>query len=101
MLHFKNWLTDKIWQSAVVTIVAQAGTLPLTIMLFNRFPTYFILTNIIIVPVSNLLIITGCLVPMFFPVQFLSQFLALLLNHLTGLTELLTAQAASLPIFNY
>jgi competence protein ComEC len=97
VLYFKNWFTDKIWQSAAVTIVAQAGTLPLTIMLFNRFPTYFILTNIIIVPISNLLIIIGCLVPLFFPVRFLSQFLVLLLNQVTGITELLTAQAASLP----
>jgi competence protein ComEC len=96
-LQFKNRLTNKIWQSAVVTIVAQAGTLPLTIMLFNRFPTYFILTNIVIVPLSSLLIVTGCLVPMVFPVQFLSQLLALLLNYLTGLTEWLTAQASSLP----
>ena len=97
-LQFKNRLTNKIWQSAVVTIVAQAGTLPLTIMLFNRFPTYFILTNIVIVPLSSLLIVTGCLVPMLFPVQFLSQLLALLLNYLTGLTEWLTAQASSLPL---
>jgi competence protein ComEC len=97
ILHFKNWLADKIWQSAAVTIVAQAGTLPLTIMLFNRFPTYFILANITIVPISNLLIITGCLVPMFFRVHFLSRFLAMLLNYLTGLTESLTAHAASLP----
>jgi competence protein ComEC len=96
-LHIKNWVADKIWQSAVVTIVAQAGTLPLTILLFNRFPTYFILTNIIIVPISNLLIVLGCLVPMFFPVHFLSKFLVFLLNHITGLTESLTAQAASLP----
>jgi competence protein ComEC len=96
-LQFKNWFTDKIWQSAVVTLVAQAGTLPLTIMLFNRFPTYFIFTNIIIVPLSSLLIVTGCLVPMIFPVQFLSQFLAFILNYLTGLTELLTAQASILP----
>jgi competence protein ComEC len=97
ILHFKNWLTDKIWQSVVVTLIAQAGTLPLTIMLFNRFPTYFILANITIVPISNLLIINGCLVPMFFRIRFLSHFLALLLNYLTGLTESLTSSAASLP----
>ena len=96
-LHFKNWLTDKIWQSAVVTVVAQAGTLPLTIMLFNRFPTYFILANITIVPVSNLLIITGCLIPLFFHVHFLCHILAIALNYLTGLTEMLTFRAASLP----
>ena len=99
-LLIKNWLADKIWQSADITIVAQAGTLPLTILLFNRFPTYFILTNIIIVPLSNLLIIIGCLVPMLFPFRIISQFLAMILNYLTGLTEMLTARAASLPLSN-
>jgi len=97
ILHFKNWIIDKIWQSVAVTIIAQAGTLPLTIMLFNRFPTYFILANITIVPLSNLLIITGCLVPVFFPVHFISQFLARFLSFLTGLTESLTSTVASLP----
>jgi competence protein ComEC len=96
-LQLKKWLPDKVWQSAAVTIVAQAGTLPLTIMLFNRFPTYFLITNIIIVPLSSLLIITGCIVPMVFPIHFLSWGIALLLNYLTWLTEYLTAQASSLP----
>lgn len=97
ILNFKHWLSDKIWQSAAVTITAQAGTLPLTILLFNRFPVYFILANITIVPLSNLLIITGCLVPVFFHIRFLSQFLALILNYFTGMTELLTSRAAALP----
>ncbi len=94
---FKNWISDKIWQSTVVTIIAQAGTLPLTVMLFNRFPTYFLLTNILIVPLSSLLIIIGCLIPILFPVHLISSFLALILNFLTGLTEFLTSQASSLP----
>ena len=97
MLQPRYLLLDKIWQSVVVTVVAQAGTLPLTIMLFNRFPTYFIFANLIIVPLSSLIIIIGCLVPMVFPVHFLSQFIATILNHLTGLTEFLTFQTASLP----
>jgi competence protein ComEC len=96
-LHFKRWLPDKIWQSVVVTLVAQAGTLPLTIMLFNRFPVYFILTNVIIVPLSSLLIIIGCLVPMTFAIVPVSEFLANILSKLTGLTEFLTSTAAALP----
>jgi competence protein ComEC len=93
----KTWTGDKIWQSAAVTILAQAGTLPLTITLFNRFPTWFILTNIIIVPLSSFLIIVGCLVPLTYPIKFISQPLASLLNYLTGLTELLTEKATVLP----
>jgi competence protein ComEC len=99
-INIKNWLADKIWQAAAVTIVAQLGTLPLTIMLFNRFPTYFILTNVIIVPLSNLLIIIGCMVPMLFPIRFLSYFLASCLDWLTGVTEMLTAKASALPWAN-
>jgi competence protein ComEC len=96
-LQFKRWLPDKIWQSVVVTLVAQAGTLPLTIMLFNRFPVYFILTNVIIVPLSSLLIILGCMIPLTYTIVPVSEFLALILDKLTGLTEFLTATAASLP----
>jgi competence protein ComEC len=96
-LRFKNWLADKLWQSVAVTLVAQAGTLSLTIMLFNRFPAYFLLTNIIIVPLSSLLIITGCLVPMVYPLIFLSQIIGRFLNFLSGLTEFLTQKASSLP----
>lgn len=96
----KNWFSDKIWQSAAVTIVAQAGTLPLTIMLFNRFPTYFILTNIVIVPLSSLLVILGSLIPMLYPIRIISGLLGAALNYLTGITELLTAKASSLPYSN-
>ncbi len=96
-LQFKSFIADKIWQSIVVTIVAQAGTLPLTIMLFNRFPVYFILTNLIIVPASSLLIITGCFIPLLYPLHYISTLIAKLLNLMTGLTENLTAMAADLP----
>lgn len=96
-IRFRHRIPDLIWQSAALTIAAQAGTLPLTIMLFNRFPTYFILTNVIIVPVSSLLIITGCLVPVTFPLIHISGFLAKMTGLLTSLTEYLTAKAASLP----
>lgn len=96
-MRFSHRVTDLIWQSASVSIIAQAGTLALTIMLFNRFPTWFILSNIIIVPISSLVIIVGSLVPLTFPLLFISQPLAKVLDFLTGLTESLTARAAALP----
>ena len=78
-------------------IVAQTGTLALTISLFNRFPVYFILTNIVIVPLSSLVVIIGCLVPLTYPLKFISKPLASLLGFLTSATETLTKKAASLP----
>jgi competence protein ComEC len=96
-ITFRYWLPDKIWQSVAVTLIAQAGTLPLTIMLFNRFPTLFIITNLLIVPLSSVLIVTGCLVPMTYPIVTVSTLFARILDKLTGLTEIMTARAAALP----
>lgn len=93
----RNKITDWIWQSAVVTIVAQLGTLALTVMLFNRFPVWFIFTNIIIVPLSSLAIILGCILPVLYPVAPLSGFIGFLLDRLTLFTETLTEKAAQLP----
>jgi competence protein ComEC len=97
-VRFRHKVADWVWQSAAVTIIAQAGTLPLTIMLFNRFPTWFILSNVIIVPVSSLVIIAGALVPLTYPVAFISGIVARILSFLTGLTETLTEKAANLPL---
>lgn len=97
-IRFRNYVSDKIWQSAAVTIIAQAGTLALTVSLFNRFPVWFLLTNIIIIPLSSAVVIIGCLVPLTYPLAFISHPLALLMSKLTGLTELFTAKAASMPL---
>jgi len=97
-IRFKNYAADKVWQSAAVTILAQAGTLPLTVSLFNRFPVWFLLTNIIIVPLSSLVVIIGCLVPLTYPLRFISVPLTLAMDKLTIITELFTAEAASLPL---
>ncbi len=96
-LETRTWVGDKIWQSAAVTITAQAGTLPLTISLFNRFPVWFLLTNVIIVPLSSLLIIVACFIPMTYPLEFISRPIAWVLGFLTGATGFLTEMASRMP----
>ncbi len=97
LIENRNILIDRIWQLVSVSLVAQAGTLPLTIMYFNRFPVYFLLANVIIVPLSTLMIILGCLIPLTYMITSVSSFLASLLIRLTALTELITGWISSLP----
>jgi len=94
---FRHRLPDLVWQSAAVTITAQAGTLPLTVLLFNRFPTWFILSNIIIVPISSIVVILGFLFPALYHFVPVSRLFAHILSFMTGLTEQLTETASSLP----
>lgn len=94
VINFK--LPELVWQAIVVTVIAQAGTMALTIMSFNRFPIYFLLTNILVVPISSFMIIIACLVIISFPIPFLSLIFAKILDFMTWITQESTRIIASL-----
>ncbi|HSR37319.1 MAG TPA: ComEC/Rec2 family competence protein [Phnomibacter sp.] len=57
ILHWwtpKNWLLSKLWQLMAVTIAAQLLTLPFGVYHFHQFPVYFLLANLVAVPLSGL-----------------------------------------------
>ncbi len=56
LLYFKNTIPNYIWQLISVAIAAQLGTFPITIYYFDQFPLYFILSNIIIIPVATIIV---------------------------------------------
>ncbi len=53
------WLPDKAWSVIAVSLVAQVATLPLTLYVFHQFPNYFLLANLVVVPLSGLVIYAG------------------------------------------
>jgi competence protein ComEC len=54
-----NKLLDKVWSIVAVSVAAQLVTLPLCLFYFHQFPNYFFITNIIVIPLSNLIIYSG------------------------------------------
>jgi competence protein ComEC len=55
-LYLPNRALDLVWQMVAVTIAAQLLTFPLCIFYFHQFPTYFILTNLVAIPLSTLIL---------------------------------------------
>lgn len=51
----------RIWSSAALTISCQVFTAPLVWLRFHTFPVYFLLTNIIALPLTELLIVSALL----------------------------------------
>ena len=98
IFDIKNPLPAYLWRSASTTITAQAGTLPLTITFFNRFPTWFIFTNVLILPVATMALIAGFITLLTSPLHIVSTTVAGILDKLIGLTEDLTRKAAALPL---
>ncbi|MCF6342944.1 MAG: competence protein ComEC family protein [Bacteroidales bacterium] len=59
LLYFRNKITDKIWSVSVLSVAAQVGTFPLAAHYFHFFPTYFWLSNLLVFPLSFLIISAG------------------------------------------
>lgn len=53
----RNYWLDQLWKMTSVTLAAQVFTLPLCLYYFHQFPTYFLITNLVAVPLSSLLLI--------------------------------------------
>lgn len=56
-IHIKKWIKRYLLGIIYVSIAAQIGTSILSIRTFNLFPTYFLITNIIVIPLSYFIMI--------------------------------------------
>lgn len=58
-IHFKHKFFDKTWQILSVSIAAQLSTLPISLYFFHQFPNYFLITNLIVIPLSFIVLFVG------------------------------------------
>ena len=59
--YIKNKALDFIWKLNAVTIAAQILTIPIAIYHFHQFPTNFLLTNFLAVPLSSFILLAEIL----------------------------------------
>lgn len=55
----ETWLGRQIWGLLCISLAAQIGTFPLSLFYFHQFPVYFLLTNLIAVPLSTVILYVG------------------------------------------
>jgi competence protein ComEC len=57
LLYFPNRFFEMGWKAIALTISAQLLTTPISIYHFHQFPNYFLIANLIAVPLSSLILI--------------------------------------------
>jgi competence protein ComEC len=95
-IRCKSKVTDYFWQMTAVSLVAQAGTLALAVRLFNIFPLFFLVTNIVVIPVSFAVLGLAFLLILFSGVTPVATFFAMLLGKLSGFTLGFTGMISSI-----
>jgi competence protein ComEC len=97
LFYFKNRVGKWLWELSSISISAQLATMPLTLYLFHQFPTWFVLTNALVIPLSTIILYLALF---FFAVLAcvpLASFVGGLLGMLTRIMNDLMQWSASWP----
>jgi len=78
----RYWLPRKIWEITAVSIAAQIATFPLGLLYFHQFPNYFMLSNLIVIPLAIGILYLGIITLSFSFVPVVGDYLALGLNYI-------------------
>jgi competence protein ComEC len=73
LLFFKNRSLDWFWQLIAVSISAQILTTPFSMYHFHQFPIYFLITNLVAVPVSSFILVGELVLIILSPVKILAH----------------------------
>jgi competence protein ComEC len=92
-----NLILDKVWSIIAVSVAAQILTIPVCLYYFNQFPNYFIITNIIVIPLSNMIIYTGIMALAVGHIPWLSLVIARLLSVLVWTMNTIIHWIGGLP----
>jgi competence protein ComEC len=91
LLPIQNKILASIWNAASVSIAAQILTTPISIFYFHRFPSYFLIANLLAVPLSSAILVGGillCSCSYIYPLgQWLGSILGFLIRILNGFIE--------------
>ena len=80
LLYFKSKSMRWLWELTSVSIAAQIGTAPWALLYFNQFTNYFLLTNIVAIPMASIIIYTAIPLFVFAKIDCIAQAIAALLN---------------------
>lgn len=57
LVYVENKILDTLWKLNAVTISAQVLTVPICLYYFHQFPTYFLVANLVAVPLSSVILL--------------------------------------------
>lgn len=95
--YFRNKILDFVWGITAVSLAAQIATFPLGILYFHQFPNYFMISNLIVIPLGTVILYVGILTLIFSNIIYLGDFLAFLLKYLVQILNTCVIWVEQLP----
>jgi len=93
----RNKILKYFWELISVSLAAQVAVLPLTVYYFHQFPVYFLLSNLLLIPLAFAIIVMGIV---FFVSTLLPSMVFLFavpLSHMTRIAGFIVERIGDLP----
>ncbi|MBT1702527.1 ComEC/Rec2 family competence protein [Chryseosolibacter indicus] len=91
-------VVDCVWKATCVSVAAQVGTFILGLLYFHQFPNYFLLSNLLIIPLSFAVLIGGLAVLACSVIPAIANILGYLL---TGFIKLMNVIVSVIELMPY
>ncbi len=85
LLDPRTWLLKQIWSVTAVSLAAQLATFPLGILYFHQFPNYFLVSNLLVIPISTVIIYGGIILFVLAPFAVVAKWAGLVLGKIVHL----------------
>jgi competence protein ComEC len=95
--YFKNKLLRTVWGLSAVTLSAQVLTLPVILYHFHQFPNLFLFTNLLIVPLSGLILFAELFLLIVSVIPFVGEYVGRAVEWLVWLMNTLIERTDRIP----
>jgi competence protein ComEC len=82
---FENKYLQKAWSGVLLSVSATLFTLPISLYYFHQFPIWFVFSNLIIIPISMLIMVAAALFLVIYKITFLNNVLVFIINSATSI----------------
>lgn len=99
MVGFKFlWMfLDKAWAVCCVSLSAQLATLPISLFYFGQFPTYFLFSNLFVIPLVFVLVFLAFVLIVTSPISILAEGIACCFSWISKMLLMAVEKVAHLP----
>ncbi len=97
LIYIKYKPLDYLWQISTVSIAAQLATFPLGLYYFHQFPNFFLVSNLIVIPLAGVILALGIAYLVLSEVPILNEFILNVLNGVLSFMNNTVDWVKSLP----
>jgi len=85
LYYFENKILQMSWSGVLMSVSATLFTLPISLYFFHQFPLWFVFSNMIIIPISFLIMGAAALFLVFYQLAFINHVLVYIINTSTSI----------------